>query len=156
MGAGSTAGAVLVLVFPEPQMTGSLAGSESDERTWWAFATGPGRSRAAARGQGLVDERLPGTADGVGQVELSPDVDEQRAVDVVEQVARAALPEDQLVGAGPVGAVAEVVRPPRCRPVVVGPWKQDRAEGAFGIEPPQLVGEPERVKTVLVSTSAEN
>lgn len=36
---GSIAGVVLVLVFTEPQMTGSLAGSESDERSGWAVTT---------------------------------------------------------------------------------------------------------------------
>jgi hypothetical protein len=79
---------------------------------------------------------LPGTADGVGQVELSPDVDEQCAVDVVEQVARAALSEDELVGACAVGTVVEVVRPPRHGPVVVGSGEEDHAEGALGIESP--------------------
>lgn len=72
---------------------GPLAGSKSDQRPAWTSAFLGGRSPpAAACRQGFVDERMPGTADGIGQVELPPDVDEQRAVDVV--VSRAGFSGD--------------------------------------------------------------
>lgn len=61
-----------------------------------AVALRIGPASATARMQGLLDERLPRSTDWVRHLELVPDIDKQRTVDVVEHVRRTAIAEDEL------------------------------------------------------------
>lgn len=66
-------------------MAGPLAGSKSDEGSRWTVAFSFARPPQSARRQSLADERLPSAADRIWQVELVPDVDKQRPVDVARE-----------------------------------------------------------------------
>lgn len=127
----------VTLVVTRRQVLRALAGSETHERPGRALACRAGASPQVTPRQRLDDQRLPRTTDGVGQVEFRPDVDEQRTVDVVEQVGGTTLAEEHLVSPRPASAVVEVVQPPRLLPVVVWAWEENPAEGAFRVQPPQ-------------------
>lgn len=63
----STLGVIVRSLRPQPQIVGLRTGAQSDQCSRWAVPFLIGRAPATARGKGLADERLPRSADRVGQ-----------------------------------------------------------------------------------------
>ena len=64
-----------------------------------------------------IDHRLPGSTNLAGKYQFTPKVDEQRAVDIPQQVVRDALAQCHLVAAGTLPPVAQVEGCAGSRPV---------------------------------------